>query len=162
MKVFSFPIVIFACSLLFSSCSSGKEEVGNPILLPTMMPRVEEGRLGTETEIPHEEKILIYVDSMHCGACQIMRLRGLQQQIKRIDKPVYIVLDAPQVEIRPLLNMIYSSKMDIPVFFDLNHEIAIKNREQLDKRSSVHVWRLDDNNVLLEKGEENVLMKGRF
>ena len=51
--------------------------------------------------------------------------------------------DAPQVEIRPLLDMIYSSKMDIPVFFDLNHEIAIKNREQLDKRSSVHVWRLE-------------------
>lgn len=159
MKAHSFPIVFLVLSLVYSSCSTKKEEVGDAILLPTTMTRVEEGRLGAEVEIPYEEKVLIYIDSLHCGACQIKRFLGLQKQIKRVEKPVFIVLDAPQVEIRPLLNMVYSTRIEIPVLFDLDHYIAIKNRDRLDKRSSVHVWRLDDNNILLEKGEENVLMK---
>lgn len=150
-------IVILLLSMTFFSCLARKTKVGDRIQLPSMMPIVEGGKLDAETALPGGQKIMIYIDSTRCGSCQILRLRGIRDKMKNREEPIFVVLDAPQIEIQSLLHMIYATNLDIPIYFDLGHFIARMNEGITKWTGYSGVFLLDEENIIVQIGEEKIL-----
>ncbi len=144
--------VYFACILLISlsACNGRRTEtrsalermLGSRIQLPKEILCVYEGEESeASAEFRKKPKLLVYVDSVNCGECQISKFYRFEEireeGIKTGDYDVVLLLSPKQQEKESLIEKAKLFYMSYPVYIDVNNEFLSRN-ETVPESSQYH------------------------